>query len=138
MGVSYYVYQIVGCRILESKLMRPQTVRKCKCAVEGTPKFCPSCGKEFLVKDLVPMPGYEPHEKLCGLQVVAGNDVYKDRRIYVGLNMKSGGGYHNEDEIRCDITNLPALKEQVKAVLEPLGLWDEAQFGVWSVLYCSC
>jgi hypothetical protein len=38
---------------------------------------------------------------------------------------------------KCDISDIQAIKEQMQAKLEPLGLWDESKFGLWSILYCS-
>lgn len=48
------------------------------------------------------------------------------------LSSDSGG-----DEGFCKMFDPDPLKESLRGLLEPVGLWNEDKFGMYSILYCS-
>lgn len=48
------------------------------------------------------------------------------------------GGYQKDEFDMLDrYDDIEQLKEELKAKLEPHGLWDEESFGIWIIQYCS-
>ena len=137
MGVDYYASAVIGCEVTGKLHV---TVLKPRCSHVNAPgaKFCAECGvatAPIEVKE--PIPGYTDESDQIGeLALVHTTD---DERTFVGVQSRA-------ESLRRSgfggVTKLPFVEvlgayHRVKAVLEPLGLWDEASFGLWSVLYCS-
>lgn len=129
MGYDYYAASIVGCRVPASKIASVFKTA-CGCGVRNPqPKFCPTCGKPYSLIEVVEIEGYDG-EKFRGLDVIGGLDgEHGDFVIGLLSNIDSGSRprcYRPEDVQSCT--------EKVRSVLEPCGLWDADQFGVWCVL----
>lgn len=60
--------------------------------------------------------------------------------VYVGIatgeDTYSNGG-DDDSFVSLQADDVAQIKEKLREYLEPIGLWDEKQFGLWSVLYCS-
>ena len=69
-----------------------------------------------------------------GLDCTCSTDNYRSFFGYVLETGSSNGGQSVCFEALPDIQK---IKTQIKEKLEPLGLWDEEEFGVYSILYCS-
>jgi hypothetical protein len=55
----------------------------------------------------------------------------------VFLGIVSGTGSDNEEADFMEVPDIEATKMSLKGALDPLGLWDESKFGIYTVLYCS-
>lgn len=140
MGVDYYAKSIIGVKIAEPKVA--QKVRGCNHA-EGKGKYCAECGKPMFFQETCLHPILETLKNNGGtplftkLGLVWGTD---QEEAYVGFfknsssSSRSGDG---RDAGKVDINDIdiPAIK---KALQEVLGeLYNEKNFGLWTVLYCS-
>lgn len=137
MGVDYTAYQIVGCRIPAEKLHRSETRPGCACGkAKARAKFCPECGNHATVTADVPIYGYEPGEDFGDLQSAASTD---GEDVVFGLHVQEVGGWSSGDPnaVRLDPSVIAAAREEVERALAPVGLWDPAEFGVWTLLHCS-
>lgn len=137
MGADYYSYLIVGCSVDEDKFKIPTKVRACKCDVDKIEdmKFCPKCGEEVWTEDYDLIEGYEEDESFLGLDLVYNTD---NENCWIAIRKKEIGGYHKDDCDKLDRNDdIEQLKEELKAKLEPHGLWDEESFGIWIIQYCS-
>lgn len=68
------------------------------------------------------------------IQLFKGTD---GQPAVLGFGIETGssnGGIDYEFEPISDITD---IKNSLKNLLEPLGMWDETSFGLYSILYCS-
>ena len=45
--------------------------------------------------------------------------------------------YKNDPFLDISNINIEEVKTKMREKLEPIGLWDEETFGLWSVQYCS-
>lgn len=136
MSADYFAHAIVGVAIdatvFEEKV--GETVPSCLHPEREGNKFCPVCGERvgdrtlrtprFTVDGiLAALPG--------GYREVTGGKFY---RVVIGLGPEpatmdsalSQGGVPDVEEVRATL----------KAVLEPLGLWEKSRFGLHAVLDC--
>jgi len=131
MGYDYYAASIVGCRVPATKIVGTFKTA-CGCSrVSGCqqPKFCPACGAPYELVEVVEVEGYDG-EKFRGLGVIVGLDGERGD-FFIGLlrNIDSGSRprcYRSDEVDGC--------AEKVRSVLEPCGLWDADEFGVWCAL----
>lgn len=135
MGYDATAYAIVGLRLRSQQLTTQQRVRGCahKLANEKV-KFCPECGDPVWVTKRTPIAGYDDGEPtLASYRVVDSGPnseyVYVAGVLLEGASGQDGGSVGFISEI-----NFEEVKAKMKAVIEPLGLWDEESFGFWAVL----
>jgi len=64
--------------------------------------------------------------------VFGGSSYSGDFQHYFGLTYETDewGTRHDIDGL-----NIDKVKEDLKSILEPLGQWEEKNFGIWTVLY---
>ena len=137
MGVDYYSYLVVGCSIDEDKLKIPTKVRACDCNVDKIEdmKFCSKCGEEVWKEDYDLIEGYEEDESFLGFDLVYNTD---NENCWIAIRKKEVGGYNrNEFDMLDPSDNIEELKAELKAKLEPHGLWDKESFGIWVMQCCS-
>lgn len=133
MGADYYAKAAIGVMLPWERLHRRERVRQCEhdLLVSGA-QFCAVCGKPAWAEEDVPVAGYDPDKGvLLGFKVYDGTDGEFSVVAVVGARA-------NEDKAMAKLPDdLPAEKARLRAALEPLGLWDEAAWGLWAVLHCS-
>ena len=80
------------------------------------------------------------HTKLIklpeGVKLFKGTD---GQPTILGIGAETGSSNGGDD---CTLTSLDGLdliklKVQLKVILEPLGMWEEGDFGLYALLYCS-
>lgn len=134
MGVDYYASAVLGCEVT-GKLRYEVEKRGCLHDAGDQP-FCPKCGKQTVIKETVNIPEYEDDaigaEDGPYLTVFSTTD---NRRQIAGIGTTVDSDGCNEAQFM--LVNFDEIKRQVREVLEPLGLWDETKFGMWSVMHCS-
>lgn len=152
MSCSSYGYVIIGCKIDEKKLnlaiekIRDNSKKEttgCSHDVPEQNKFCPECGAP---KKIITMNGLlsvrEFLDNINGLFVVASTDEEDffgtiDRKYIVrtGDINESGGGYR---ELKIpSVLEVNDISSKLEQILSPYGLWDENNFKIWLVGYCS-
>jgi hypothetical protein len=136
MGADYSSYAVIGVEINSDGLY---TVTETPAT--GEKSFNPDTGERLMHKERTPIEGFERG-------VVSGDDSFKDFPVFWTTDSEScvigigvGGTYSNGGEDVCmmsiDDVNIEALKQELKEVLEPIGLWDESKFGLYTILHCS-
>jgi len=137
----YHATAVVGCKILKDKVF--YHVRECGCdlAADFKGSLCLECGNdawgpEQIRPDLDSHIDGEINEDFSDDATIGGAEITIiecSDFMLVGETIKVG--YHDEDESRVSVksimTNTSEIRKQVKAALEPAGLWDAKEFGVW-------
>lgn len=127
---------VVGVHLREKELYRIKTERSCKCEEHPRSKFCPDCGKPVIHEVMEPrleskkFKGELPH-----------SDQELAPEIYLKQQSCSGDyflGYFVETTLRetwkfHEVLPFEDVKTTVRAILNPLGLWDHKKFGVYVV-----
>lgn len=106
--------------------------------VQSEPKFCAECGQPVGFKtvdsvvDLIP--GLDPHEDTWeGFEVIR-QSYYDDTvsgKIFIGYS------YQTNDQPKKASVNPEVVKAELKAALDPVGLWDEEKFGIYVMMMWS-
>jgi hypothetical protein len=150
MSITVACDTVVGIKFEKKDLFEIKTVKAFNHNYPETMKFCPETGKKLwsIDKWSAKFPGLERgDDRFAGLKLVNGPNVYKKNdestygfesdpeTFYIGKSFQTNG---YQDDKRVSLITEKALAEskaEVKEKLEPLGLWDEKNFGVWTVLY---
>ncbi len=137
MGVDYYASAIVGvafdAKVFEETVK--ETVPSCKHPERVGNKFCPVCG-ERVGNRTTETPRYSVEDIVDALP-----DGYEEfSREHLGMVVIGVGPDHADDSRPVKTAKVPDREEvekTLKAVLEPMGLWGKARFGLHAVLECS-
>ena len=101
--------------------------------------YCPDCGRPIgrLVKVDKPLFGISKYyqndkkSKICGWPVMCGTDA---SNFYICIFTSGFVG----DDKKSDIPTISGgIIAKFIANMKSVGLWDEEQFGLWTVTYCS-
>jgi hypothetical protein len=133
MGASWRAHAVIGCEVT-GKLI--QDVSRPGCAHVTLPSsapFCAQCGKRASVIEKEPIAGYDGDNETIGTFAVVGTT--DESRQFVGYAI-SASDYKESASMRA-ILDVGAIKTALRSTLEPMGLWAEESFGLWSVLHCS-
>ena len=147
MGADYYSMTCIGLKVPRNKIIKEEEkiVNLCGCNPQTRPgnylnaKYCPVCGrlirrvvKEDKLLFDVPEEYYnDGKSKILGWTLMYDTDV---SNFYICI-FASGiiGGARKSD--------IPDVSEEIiakfTADMQSIGLWDEEQFGLWTVTYCS-
>ena len=143
MGVDYAACTVVGVEIDKAALYSKKKTRHRGCEhplPDGSDDpFCSQCGRKAWIESTVsePLPFYdEDSDTFSGLDVVYDQCYDEDKtQFFVGTATTM--------DMQCGIPAMmsPSVveetKRQLQAVLEPLGLWDEDKFGIWTFVQYS-
>ncbi len=143
MGADYSAYAVIGVRLNPDDFITESEKTVAGCGHKHDSKFCPDCGapksrKTTKTVDLLEEEVWCDDDKWNGLDLVFGTD---HKEVYLGVVCQ--GSYSNAGPIdsfmglKADGSEVSAIREKLKNVLEPLDLWYHGDFGLWSVLYCS-
>ena len=123
-------FVIIGLMVDHDKLYITKQQRRCGCAVENIESmtYCSKCGKPVMEEAESPIPEITNH-KIGGYHVHCINDCHI---------ISIPETYKTDDDYAMNKVEIPKkwdeIKENMKSVLEPLGLWNDDKFGVWSGL----
>jgi len=160
MSTSYRAMALVGVKLpLESDLPRLQKSVRKKAFPHNFPddenhKFDPKTGNPLWLNEFELTDSDEPSvvyqvDDYCDVDLVAGQKVLKgdedlglieseddfsDSVFYYGVILKTGSSDNCEYAAFMALPNIDALKEKIRKILEPLNLWDESKFGLYSIL----
>lgn len=137
MGVDFYSQVVIGVPLQKRTIFKntSEIKRNCSCIVVGEPHFCPDCGKPFykkVSKETCILPEYKDYEKAGPFKIFTCVD---ERELFIGYGKSCNSEDPPERLKNIDIEN---IKIELKNYLEPLNLWDENSFGIWSVPDISC
>lgn len=137
MGADWSSNSIIGVRIRNPRVQTK--TRGCR-HPESTARFCAECGEPMWETSTELSPKLDDLENSTkhpsGLQVCYSTD---QREYFVGMYMTDGGSNRHSDGVNK--TELPPVinTAEIKAkLMEYLGdLYNEREFGLWTVLHCS-
>lgn len=135
MSVDYYQHLIIGCKIDINKIKIPERVRNCDCDIQNidTIKYCPECGRAAWVDSWKAIEGYDETDypaTFLNMPLVYDTD---EANCWVAIQKQD-----LKDDISSsikfkNIEDIEALKKEIKSKLEPIGLWNEEDFGIWAI-----
>lgn len=138
MGVDYYAQSIIGVKIANPRV---KTIyRGCK-HTAGKGKFCAECGQPTFVESTELHPVIEKlengSEKMTKLGLIWGTD---QEEAYVGFfkcetDSSRCGGARDSGKVALPDINIQELKKALQEELKEL--YNENNFGLWTILYCS-
>jgi len=150
MGITVAVDTVIGVRLSKDKIYKTDKVKAFDHNYPDTMKFCPETGKKLWKMDswVARFPGLERgDDRFASLKLVNGPYTYKPNEekslgydsdvetFYLGKSFETNG-YQDDKRVSFISPEMIAnIKDKVRANLEPLGLWDEKEFGIWTVLY---
>ncbi len=144
MRTTYHAAAVVGCRVDRSKVFILEDVRLCSHPLPSMEtqrlrmdvNFCPICGKKLWSKEYKSIPQYDfVDETICGLRVVSNE--YNDE-VYIAAEVAEIDTHLDYDGKSISPHGIDTtVRERIKAILEPIGLWNEEEFGIWVVMWCS-
>jgi hypothetical protein len=132
MSIDWSAYAVIGCEVT-GKLIQKIRSPGCKHNKPSGSPFCAQCGLPSSVIEEIPIAGYDRDAAKIGTFSVVGTS--DDRRQFVGFMV--GAGDFDQARMR-PLPDFTEIKTALCAVLEPLGLWTEESFGLWSILCCLC
>ena len=140
MGCSYTAYTVIGCRVPDSRMYRETQVKAFDHNFGEDMKFDPQTGKPLWITERMLVNGddYLDQSDFGGFYAVT-DDPERPDFYYIGVGSESSPKYdHGNGPARMDFPVEDEVKARLKEYLEPLGLWDEAEFGIWTVQYVGC
>ena len=147
MGVDYTAFTVIGVKIPIKKLTKVGYVDKpamfpkecCDEFMETDYKCCPRCGNTLWrsVKEFEStIEGWSEEDwdkgKFFGFPLITDAGWYGKEECNLFIGFKGGG--HGEVFSRKDVPNIENIKNALWKTLFPLDLWNEEDFGVWTVL----
>lgn len=136
MGADYTAMAAIGLAFKAEDLT---VIKRTKAFPHDYPEdfdFCPKTKKPLWVDKKVSYDGFDG-DKLLGYPVIsAGCGDETLIACLISANDTYSNGGKTVDMRPLDFA-LVAAKKRMKADLEPLGIWDEKEFGLWTVLHCS-
>jgi hypothetical protein len=138
MSITYISYAFIGVEINLRSLWVNSQVRSCK-HPENTAgvKFCPVCGKPAFQQHQEPIEGFDGEDNLCGLRIVHTSDGYGTwLKAFACVFVLSSD--ERDTSGFCPVREtMDDLRHRLRSVLQPLGLWREDRFGLYTVSYLS-
>lgn len=137
MGVDYYAQSIIGVRISNPRVTT--TVRGCN-HPEGKAKFCPECGKPMHTQEKGLHPIVEKLDDCYSKEKITLLWSTDQDEAYVGFfkgrsESSRSGGARDAAKVELPDLNIQELKDALQKELKEL--YNEKEFGLWTVLHCS-
>jgi hypothetical protein len=135
-------YAIIGCEITD-KIPKTEKIRGCEHPATDKP-FCGDCGKPT-TREVPIHPddwGYQSDvdAKLKSHGLVRCGTAERPPRVFAGLGARANDSLPASIEllgVRTHWSDADSKIANARRALITLGLFDEATFGLWSVLYYS-
>lgn len=139
MGVSYYSKAVIGIRVPPADFFVDKTVKTFDHDYPEDFTHDPKSGKKLWMTVREPRPDlnvpvdWEIDNGLNGFEFFDSTD---SEETVLGIGCESGN-WQGEVAFRPLPKDINTLKEELRQLLEPLGMWNEKAFGLYSVQYCS-
>ena len=139
MGCSYTAYTVIGCRVLKDKLYNERQVKAFDHNFGEDMKFDPQTGKPLWRTEQTLVNGDIDLDGNFGEFSAVTDNPEDDEFYYIGVESSASPSWdHGDGPVKMDNPDLDKIRSSIKAYLEPFGLWDEAEFGIWTVPYVGC
>lgn len=147
MGTDYRAYAVIGCEIILNDI--PNITRIIKAFEHNYPediKFDSKTGEKLWKEDTYQEFAFEPdddrfYDKRTKMIDIGEFTIFRGTMgspVVIGFgcgeNTYSNGG--DEHEV-VGLPDVNELKNKLKAILEPVKMWNEDRFGLHAILYCS-
>ena len=134
MSVTYQSNVVYGVRKLRQNILDERRVRSCDCTVEGSPKFCPECGKPYM-RDLELCEIEEDLEKVAGIRFYGNTYSGECKSVVVGILISSND--EDSDPSSFEMPN-EEVREMVFKELQTHGFVENiSELRLFNILYCS-
>jgi len=145
MGYDASAVAVIGIRhdpgVIKAKLYQKSIGRACGHPINEGQKFCPECGAPATKEFTDVIDAYdEENEVLCGYKLVHRGEGHYDDPEFIAYWTSGQVDRNTVRSITSTLwgTSWSDVREEMKAKLEPLGLYDERGFGLHVFLYESC
>lgn len=135
MSTEYWPIACIGLRIPKNKLIITRLKRDCTCPVEGYFKYCPECGKPWSKMKDVPDESLVSHKPDSSDWRVLGYRLMWQHRRPEESKFAILCVINTDSTERVYSLNIPLLSLEMKQKTEPLGLWNESEFGLHALQY---
>jgi hypothetical protein len=145
MGADYTAKAVIGCILDYDKI--PIIRKKVKAFKHDIPetsdvKFDAKTGRPLWEEHSYPAFTFNEEDRGTetkkinkkGLKIYQGTDG-EPTILGFGVSDTYSNGGNTYDF--ATLPNIPALKEKLKSILEPLNMWNEKEFGLYALLDCS-
>jgi len=130
MGIDYYAYVILGLPIDEDKLVtgHTETIKAFDHNYPEYMSYCPKTGKKLWEDKYIV-------ENEIDLDDISEDieSVQDDDKIYAAIFLEYMNLKRDSGSILLEIPNIEEAKQKMRQYLEPLGLWNEEDFGLYLV-----
>jgi len=130
MGIDYYAYVILGLPIDEDKLVtgHTETIKAFDHNYPEYMSYCPKTGKKLWENKYIV-------ENEIDLDDISEDieSVQDDDKIYAAIFLEYMNLKRDSGSILLEIPNIEEAKQKMRQYLEPLGLWNEEDFGLYLV-----
>lgn len=160
MGAEYYAKSIIGIGLPGEYEIKRAIIKTRKRAFDhdfkddGETEFHPKTGKKLWLDEveetetdypayIFNIGDYDVDECKEGQTIISFPESIEYaygtglKTWYVGFVLETGSSNGGEAEVFSKLPNIDNLKEVLAGILEPIGFWDEENFGLYTVLYCS-
>jgi hypothetical protein len=155
MGADYRAISVIGIILPDKDELPKAKISVRKKAFQHTYEdgtvfeFDPKTGQKLFIDDekeeietnypaiLYDINSEDPEINQTVLKAPAGLDFhYGTDCMNICLGYGSSNGEDSAIKFKA-IPDIEAIKTTLQELLEPLGLWDEKKFGLYTILYCS-
>jgi hypothetical protein len=146
MGADWYSMTCIGLKVPKEKIIREEDGYKnnCRCMPKIDPddypgaRFCPHCGNHIKRAIKIEKPLFDiPEDYWNDKGEIKGWEIKHDTdacNFYICV-FTSGDVIHDK---RSDIPELSKeTLNKFKTDMKSIGLWDEKEFGLWTITRCD-
>ncbi len=152
MSTSFNAQAFIGIALDVDEIMEIKLVRNCSCErePEKTMEYCSSCGEKAWCKQQVSKTDvnwvedfYDENELYSGFKVIKMETCdesdwdfyYINKVIIAAIGVSTDDICYLGEPVAFQPfdDNIKVVKEDMKKILEPQGLWDESKFGLYAV-----
>ncbi len=139
MGADWSAKTVLGVKVPEQKLYTTVRVPGCAHPKGEKDACCPHCGAKAWKELREPISGYDPDKLTLGAFAVVKGTHSEHGATETFIAFRSLEAEENKQVLllRLDDELIAKAKSALRTDLESHGLWDESQFGIWCILYCS-
>ncbi len=143
MSTTYNTAAVIGCKVPRTKIWIRKETRSCRhVVVDDNANFCPECGKKLWKTTDHCISQYDDYEgHFCYYRTIDGYRVFgtkEDDFVIIAAQFIKTDLYSGPQvmQIACP-QDIPFIQKSFKKRLQQLDLWDENEFGIWVVMWCT-
>lgn len=145
MSATIIAYTIVGSKVNRDDFFdRDERSVHGDCSAVGPGPRCQTCGKSIheVIVTATPVEGFEPEGGDDSQGIIGGLSIIQIRRgdgekeHFLGVASRQVWSVNDYKSERMNADDGYG-RSRIRAVLDPLGLWDPDNFGIWTALYYS-